>query len=56
MNVLVYDPYVNSFKQIQAKNVSLDKLLKESDFISVHCAVTEETTNLLNYKEFNMMK
>jgi glyoxylate reductase len=36
--------------------VPLQKLLKESDFISVHVPLTSETQNLISHNEFNMMK
>jgi glyoxylate reductase len=36
--------------------VSLEKLLKESDFISVHVPLAPETQNLISHNEFKMMK
>ncbi|WP_455280630.1 2-hydroxyacid dehydrogenase [[Eubacterium] cellulosolvens] len=36
--------------------VPLEKLLKESDFISVHVPLTPETQNLISHNEFKMMK
>jgi D-3-phosphoglycerate dehydrogenase len=40
----------------QVKKVTLDELLKKSDFISVHLPLTETTRNLLSTDEFEKMK
>jgi glyoxylate reductase len=39
-----------------AKKVSLDKLLKTSDFISIHLPLTEKTYHLLNKEKLSLMK
>ncbi len=36
--------------------VDFETLLNTSDIISVHCPHTPQTTHLLDYKEFTMMK
>jgi len=36
--------------------VPLDQLLQESDFVSIHCPLTEETKGLLGAREFGLMK
>jgi len=38
------------------KNVSLEVLLKESDIISIHCALNEQTNNLLNKNNLDNLK
>lgn len=43
-------------KKINAKKVSLDKLLKESDIISIHIPLTEKTNNLLDKEKLNLLK
>ncbi len=43
-------------EKLNAEFVSLEKLLKESDFISLHVPLTETTYHLLGEKEFGMMK
>lgn len=43
-------------KQLNAAYASFEELLKTSDFISLHCPLTLETTHLMGDKEFNMMK
>ena len=35
---------------------SLDELLKESDFVSLHCPLTAETRHLIGPRELKMMK
>lgn len=57
-NVLVNDPNLSP-EEIETagyKSVSLDELIKESDFISLHCAHTEATHHLLGKEEFAAMK
>jgi len=39
-----------------AKYVPLNDLLKESDFVSLHCNLTEQTKNIIGEKELRMMK
>jgi glyoxylate reductase len=58
MNVLYYSNKTNDIldKKLNAKKVDLDKLLKESDFISVHVPLTEKTYHLIGEKELKMMK
>jgi len=49
MNVVAYDPYVPAARaaQMGVRSVSLDELLRESDFISVHLPKTPETVGLI---------
>jgi glyoxylate reductase len=42
--------------ETKAEYVSLDELLKESDFISIHVPLTSETKHMLGKREFEMMK
>lgn len=42
--------------KLNAKFVSFDTLLKESDVIAVSCALTKETENMFNYESFSKMK
>lgn len=43
-------------KETGAKKVDLETLLKESDFISVHVNLSDETHHLISEKEFGKMK
>lgn len=56
--ILAYDPYV---AQLTADNqgvrlVSLDELLTESDFVSIHCTATAETRHLIDARALSLMK
>jgi len=55
--VLANDPYKpeNHFNQLSAKRAGLDELLRESDVISIHCNLTNETKHLLNKESFLIM-
>jgi len=49
MEILAFDPYVSAQKagQLGARLVSLDELLAEADFISIHLPKTPETLGLI---------
>jgi D-3-phosphoglycerate dehydrogenase len=49
MEILAFDPYVSAQKagQLGARLVSLDELLTEADFISIHLPKTPETLGLI---------
>jgi len=58
MPVLAYDPYEDP-DYASASNieyVSLERLLKESDFISLHLPLNEQTRHMIGTKEFKNMK
>ena len=56
MKVLFTDPNVSPKDFPAYEKVSLAKLLRASDAISIHVPMNEETENLLAKKEFNLMK
>src|SRR3954452_823114 len=58
MNVLAYDPYVQPGRaaQMGVRLVSLDELLEESDFISVHLPKTPETIGLIGEDDLARVK
>ena len=43
-------------KELDATYVPLDQLLRESDFVSLHPAMTAETHHMIGEREFNLMK
>jgi D-3-phosphoglycerate dehydrogenase len=58
MQVLVYDPYVRQ-EQIDLPGVrltSLEEVIKEADFLSLHAVLNDETRKLMNLDRFQMMK
>lgn len=58
MNILGYDPFVPDevYNELGIKKASLDEIMKQSDFITVHVSKNEKTTNLLGKKQFDEMK
>jgi lactate dehydrogenase-like 2-hydroxyacid dehydrogenase len=59
MNVIYYDPYLKSGydKILNITNESnIFNLAKKSDFVSIHCPLTDETKNLINKSFFKKMK
>lgn len=43
-------------KELGAKKVDLDTLLKESDFVCIHLPLTQETYHLMNAEKLKLMK
>jgi glyoxylate reductase len=43
-------------KRLGARYVELDELLRESDFVTIHTPLTEETTHLISASELQRMK
>jgi D-3-phosphoglycerate dehydrogenase len=58
MRILAYDPFISeaAAKEFSVELVTLDKLLAESDFISLHTALSPATQNLLNASSLAKMK
>jgi phosphoglycerate dehydrogenase-like enzyme len=56
--VLVFDPYADpeSLRERGVQPTPLDHLLRESDFISIHCPLTDETHGLIGERELGLMK
>ncbi len=58
MRLLAYDPYADAeeAQSLDVTLVSMDMLLKKSDFVSLHCPLTEETRGLIGASELASMK
>jgi len=58
MKILFYDvvPRPEIEKDLGAKKVDMDTLLKESDFVSIHVPLMKETHHLINAEKFKLMK
>jgi len=56
--LIAYDPYVQPARaaQLGVRLVSLEELLTESDFISIHLPKTPETVGLIGAKELALVK
>ncbi|MGB2827300.1 MAG: NAD(P)-dependent oxidoreductase, partial [Dehalococcoidales bacterium] len=58
MQVIGCDPFVDKAKAEECgiKLVGMPELLRESDYISIHTFLSQETKHLLGEKEFKQMK
>ncbi|RQP11567.1 MAG: phosphoglycerate dehydrogenase [Microbacteriaceae bacterium] len=58
VEVVAYDPYVSPARaqQLGVRLVSLDELLEQSDFISIHMPKTPETTGMIAAAQLAKMK
>jgi len=55
---LAFDPFLKPdvAASYGAKLVTLDELLRESDFVSIHCPLTADTRGLIKARELALMK
>ena len=58
MRVLGYDPYISeaAAREVQVELVPLERLLAESDFVSLHTALSPATQNLIHAGTLAQMK
>jgi D-3-phosphoglycerate dehydrogenase / 2-oxoglutarate reductase len=58
MHFLVYDPYIpeSHVTALGGKWTGLEELLREADFVTLHCPLTRETANMIDEPQFNLMK
>jgi len=58
LRVIASDPYVPSsiFEELGVELVTLDHLLRNSDFVSIHAAFTPEARHMLGIAQFKRMK
>ncbi|MBT2503146.1 phosphoglycerate dehydrogenase [Curtobacterium sp. ISL-83] len=58
VSVIAYDPYVTTARaqQLGVELVSLDDLLRRSDFVTIHMPKTPETVGMLSDDQFALMK
>ncbi|MDP4118662.1 MAG: 2-hydroxyacid dehydrogenase [Bacillota bacterium] len=54
MEILAYD--LHPSENLNIKYVDLETLLAQSDIISLHCPLTDETKHILDEKSFKLMK
>lgn len=58
MKMLVYDPYVSGdiILSMGLESKNFESLVRESDFISIHCPLTSETSKMIAENELKQMK
>ena len=58
MKVLAYDPYVKSEDVPTGVELvtDIDRIYRESDFITLHCPANEETHHMVDAHAFSLMK
>jgi D-3-phosphoglycerate dehydrogenase len=58
MRVIAYDPYIeaNRFAELGVESVEFDELLSQSDAISLHCGLTDETRGMFGQEQIAKMK
>ncbi len=56
MDILIYNRSQVAIESIEFEQVSLDKLLSNSDFISIHLPQSQKTKNFIAARQFSLMK
>src|SRR6266404_2258526 len=58
MALLVYDPYIpeSHVTALGGQWLGLDELLREADFVTIHCPLNGETRGMIGAKELALMK
>ena len=58
MRLIAYSPHADpaAAESLGVSLVPLDQLLRESDFVSIHCRLSDETRGLLGADQFALMK
>jgi len=58
MKLIAYDPFISieHARNLQVELLTLERLLKESDFITLHTPLTKSTKSLIGVKELALVK
>ena len=56
MNVIAYDPFANVSADSGVTAVSMDKLFRSADVVSLHCPLTPDTKHIVNAERLAAMK
>src|SRR6202522_4348511 len=57
LNVLAYDPYLSATEMAErgGEKVTLEDLLRRSDFVSISCPLTKDNRGMIGAREFALM-
>lgn len=57
-NVIAHDPHVpdSRFAELGVRRVDFDSLMRESDFLTLHVPLTEETRHIIDARALSLMK
>ncbi len=58
MRVIAYDPFVTPeiFAECSAESVTLDELIKQADYLTLHCPMMEKTRGIIGADQLAAMK
>ena len=58
MRVIAYDPFVapDVFEKMGAESVSLEELVTQADYLTLHCPLIEKTRNIIGAEQLKAMK
>ena len=58
MRVIVHDPFVSAerCRELQVTSGSLENVLLQADFVTLHAPLTDDTRNLINAERLHLMK
>ena len=58
VNILVFDPYVSDevIQKYHVQKVTIEDLLKNADFVSLHARLNKDSKNVIGEKELSLMK
>ncbi|SDM43618.1 glycerate dehydrogenase [Dendrosporobacter quercicolus] len=56
MNILAYNPRPKDWTEINARFTTLERLLEQSDFVSLHCPLNDATRHIINKERLELMK
>ncbi|OLN31201.1 NAD(P)-dependent oxidoreductase [Desulfosporosinus metallidurans] len=56
MKILIYSRTPKSWDNPNIQSVSLEELLRQSDFVTLHCPLTADTLHLINKDRLTLMK
>jgi len=56
MKILVHNRTPKQWDDLRIQSANLEDLLKQSDFVTLHCPLTVDTKHLINKERLNLMK